>query len=868
MFFLKQKKFLTKSTVIMGLSLWLLIFVIVAKCTSYFNAYRHKGSGYAFEVMQEELLTNPLNFPASPGIQCLAVMGIITLFMLLYVALLFTKSKADIHVKQGTEEGTSKWLTNLAKWNKTYSDPGGEPTKDGAMNTIMTKEIYLSMNTRQTQRNLNTLVIGGSGAGKSRFFVKPNLCEMPLNCNFVCTDPSGELLLSTGKMLEGAGFKIKVFDLVDMDLSYQYNPLKYINNENDVILLVDCILANTTDPHKTGGDDFWEKAQKLMFQAFIFFIWLHGDEFHLAKNMNTVMRLMSGCQISEEESTEQGGETSKYFESLETLGWYFDENDVFHAGKPTDTSKGYIYHEPLSASGKDRDDISLKQWHKFMTGAGKTLKSILISAMARLSTLDSNIVAELLNDDTIELDKMGDEKTALFVILPQEHDSFNFLAAMLYTQLFQTLYFHAEKECQGNYIVVDSKGENLRIFELDRTIKAEEVKYNEDEVVVDFTHMSEEEMLNLVNFNVTVEHSKDNVPDDDPGAANERLEKVSNAYAKHAEQNVECVQKGDKFIVRIPPVSDKEEPFIVGIYGNPLFAKQRVEAIKAGCKVVRCGLYLPYHVRFLLDEFANIGRIPEFTKKLATCRKYSISASIILQSIDQIKTIYKDDWGTIIGNCDSFLFLGCQEINTLEYVNKLLGKTTQRKRNESVSKGGKGSSSLSYQWSGRDLMTVDELRRMDNLECIYVLRGEYPYKGLKHPFNTHKNYRFTEDADPANAYHYTPKKRALLNDEKSAYSESEYNSSTSSVFNDEQKQIIRENQERHFKNEASLNESKRIREMDLPVSTEPNEILQATIFAISGKDFVPDDMFADGDLYESQKVTSANTDDSTSVVNM
>ena len=129
-----------------------------------------------------------------------------------------------------------------------------------------------------------------------------------------------------------------------MDLSYQYNPLKYINNENDVILLVDCILANTTDPHKTGGDDFWEKAQKLMFQAFIFFIWLHGDEFHLPKNMNTVMRLMSGCQISEEVSTEQGGETSKYFESLETLGWYFDENDVIPAVKPTDTTKGYIYH--------------------------------------------------------------------------------------------------------------------------------------------------------------------------------------------------------------------------------------------------------------------------------------------------------------------------------------------------------------------------------------------------------------------------------------------------------------------------------------------------------------------------------------------
>ena len=804
--------------------LYLFADFLIAKACSYISAYPKKGFSGALNIMMEELATNPFNFPGKMT-NAVSMIALFTFFCVLIGMVINLQEKANRHVKQGTEEGTSMWMTDadpkLEKWNKTYSDPGGSPQKNGKQNAIMTQDIYLSMNTKQTRRNLNTLVVGGSGAGKSRFFVKPNLCEMPLNCNFICTDPSGELLSETGSMLEGAGYKVKVFNLVDMSESDRYNPLNYINCENDVILLVDCILANTTDPKKTGGDDFWEKAQKLMFQSLIFLVWEHGDEFHLEKNMNTIVTLMDGCKISEEETsdTNQGGRTAEYFDALQTKGWYFDNDNKFHVGKPEDSGQApalmegeaFYYHPPLE---NPEYDICIKQWIKFMAGAGKTLKSILISAMARLSTLDSPAVADLISEDNIELNKIGDEKTALFVIIPQEHESFNFLAAMLYTQLFQAMYYHAERECQGNYLVKDSNGELVKVFEIshksvieyeDDNAEEEEIEFignssnyntinnnnsndnqeeeKEEELSEnDLTDISnknkskkaneksseQEEKSNIAsedekvmaesNFGISIDRKNTEIDESAGDVDDEKVESMANAFCERA-KNAHCTKKGNKFLIKVPGVTPDAEEDIVGIYGNADFAAKRLKAIKDGCKVSRCGLHLPYHVRFMLDEFANIGKIPDFTKKLATCRKYSISASIILQSLQQIKTIYDKDWGTIVGNCDSFLFLGCQEIDTLEYVVKLLGKRTQRTRNESISKGGKGGTNMSYNFKGRDLMTADELRRLDNKDCVYILRGELPYKGRKHQFDNHPNYKYTADADSKNLYKFRPKPR-------------------------------------------------------------------------------------------------------------
>lgn len=817
-----NKKNVIKPSYVAGGIIYLIFCYFLIQYSGYQELYPKKDIVEVFNITMEEMPTDPLGFivPNTTGVMYILIF---TLIFGLIIAYIWTVNKRDEHANPKMTGGTAKWIKDdqLAnKWDKHYSDPPNSIEHDGHKNMVLTQNVFMSMDTRQTRRNNNVLVIGGSGAGKSRFFVKPNLCEMPLNCNFICTDPSGELLGDMGNLLEDAGFKIKVFNLVNMKESDRYNPMNYIHTETDVILLVDCILANTTDPNKKGGDDFWEKAQKLMFQAFIFLVWLHGDELHLPKNLSSIVSLMDNCQISEDDSSQDMNLTDKYFAAVKDQGWYFDADGKFQLGTcPPQYADKWEHYDPVGS------DICDKQYTKFKMGAGKTLKSILISAMARLSTLDSKDVSDLLADDDIELNKIGDEKTALFVIIPQEHESFNFLAAMLYTQLFQSLYFHAENECRGNYIVVDSNGENVKIFDIPREqeedsdidedsleeqeidfkfAKQDETNDNEkkepkkrkslftknvkqphiDESKLDAaaekstsinTNKAEGDELDQQFHDVTVNNSFNQIDKEkekeieeeakQTDADNESTEDAAKSVKEEAEAFAErakkahCVKKGEYYYIKVPAASGKkEDEEIVGKYKHPDFAKKKLKALLDGCRVTVCGLKLPYHVRFLLDEFANIGQIPDFTKKLATMRKYEISSTVILQNLAQIKNMYKDDWGSIMGNCDSFLFLGCPEMDTLKYVSEMLGKETIIVRDHSTSKGGKGSSSLSYKTQGRELATADELRRMKDSECIFVLRGEQPYRGLKHQYVNHPNYKYTADADEHNVYHFKKKK--------------------------------------------------------------------------------------------------------------
>ena len=467
--FIETKKFVICGTVA-------LLFLIL--CTLHAQAYMNNDYMLTFfdalTYVPAALSTHPFQFVAMPtGCSQYIAFSVLTFAMAtLYI---YTDEKRKEHIAPNLAYGTARFNDDLFGYNMKYSDPFEEPENNGQQNTIISQNIYLSMNTRCTRRNLNMIVIGGSGAGKSRFFIKPNLCMMPLNCNFVCTDPSGELLQDTGKMLEGNGFNLKVFNLVNMKMSDTYNPLKYIETENDVILLTDCILANTTDPTHKGGDDFWEKAQKLMFQAFIYLLWLHGDEVGLPRNFDSVMTLMRGSDISEEGQTRSGEEiesqTDKFFHMIE-FGYKEDTDGSRIIGsKETSEKEGYFH-----AYG---EDIAVKQYKAFKKGAGKTLKSILISAMARMSNFDSQDLVDLTSSDTIDLRSIAIKKTALFVIIPQEHESFNFLAAILYSQLFQTLYFYAENNCQGNYIVQDANGENVKIFEIDHAVKEDPQDENE-----------------------------------------------------------------------------------------------------------------------------------------------------------------------------------------------------------------------------------------------------------------------------------------------------------------------------------------------------------------------------------------------------
>lgn len=474
-------------------------------------------------------------------------------------------------------------------------------------NIILTNDVRMSLNTRQTRKNLNVMVIGGSGSGKSRFYVKPNL--MQANTSYVCTDPKGELLRSTGKMLEGYGYKIKVFNLIDMLHSHNYNPFQYIYDAGGkysataVIKMVNVLMKNTQKEGGGGGDQFWDDSTKALLAALCFY--LVECESREMQNFSEVMKLLKKAEVKEGEDNFQS-DLDLIFDALEFPEKYKTEeaenSEQFKNLKLTDLAKNA---KPASQY------MCLKYYKDFKKAAGDTAKSILISTAVRLQAFNIPEVMDLTCCDTLHLEELGDELSALYIIIPSSDDTFNFLAAMMYTQMFDVLYDRA-------------------------------------------------------NF-------------------------------KH-------------------------------------------------------GGRLPFHVRCLLDEFANVGTIPRFEELLATMRSMEISANVIIQNLSQLKKMYKDSWENVLGNCDSLLFLGGQEPTTLEHVSKTLGKETIDTRSRNRTKGKNGSTSENDGILGRELMTVDELKVMKDNECILFVRGLYPFFCDKFVIEKHPNYKLLEDSDKSNAY--------------------------------------------------------------------------------------------------------------------
>ena len=462
--------------------------------------------------------------------------------------------------------------------------------KDFFQNIPMTQTERITMASRPKQpkyaRNKNILVIGGSGSGKTRFFCKPSLLQA--HSSYVCTDPKGTLLPEIGTFLERKKYRIKCLNLINFRKSMKYNPLAYIRSEKDILKLVNALIMNTKGEGEKSSEDFWVKAERLYYSALIGYIWYEATEEE--KNFITLLDLINASEAREDDETYQSP-VDLLFSQLEE---------------------------------REPDHFAVKQYRKFKMAAGKTLKSILISCGARLAPFDIKELRDLMEYDELELDTLGDQKTALFVILSDTDSTFNFVAALMYSQLFNLL----------------------------------------------------------------------------------------------------C---------------DKADDF----YGGRL----------------------PVHVRLILDEFANIGQIPNFDKLIATIRSREISASIILQSQSQLKTIYKDAADTIVGNCDSTLFLGGKEKSTLKEISELLGKETIDLYNQSENRGSQVSHGLSYQKLGKELMTQDELAVMDGGKCIFMLRGVRPFLSDKYDLTRHPNYRYTADADPKNVFdmeRYMKKQRAVV----------------------------------------------------------------------------------------------------------
>lgn len=498
--------------------------------------------------------------------------------------IVYSKGKNKKKYRQGKEYGSARW--GESKDIAPYIDPKFEN------NVLITNTERLTMNSRPKNpkyaRNKNVLVIGGSGSGKTRFYVKPNLMQM--HSSYVVTDPKGTLVLECGKMLYENGYDIKILNTINFKKSMKYNPFAYLRSEKDILKLVQTIIANTKGDGEKAGEDFWVKAEKLYYTALIGYIYYEAPEEE--KNFKTLLDMIDASEVREDDETYMNP-IDRLFEALEK---------------------------------KDPSHFAVKQYKKYKLAAGKTAKSILISCGARLAPFDIRELRELMSEDELELDNIGDRKTALFVIISDTDDTFNFVVSIMYSQLFNLL----------------------------------------------------------------------------------------------------CDKADD-------------------VYGGRL----------------------PVHVRCLLDEFANIGLIPKFEKLIATIRSREISASIILQAQSQLKAIYKDHADTIVGNCDSTLFLGGKEKTTVKELSETLGKETIDLYNTSETRSNQKSFGLNYQKTGKELMSQDEITVMDGGKCIYQLRGVRPFLSDKFDITKHKNYKLLEDYDGRNGFdiekYITRKGKAKIN---------------------------------------------------------------------------------------------------------
>lgn len=494
---------------------------------------------------------------------CVGVAAALLIRLIVYV-----KGKNAKKFRKNLEYGSARWgrPEDIAP----YVDPKFEN------NVILTQTERLMMSNRpkdpKTARNKNVLVVGGSGSGKTRFFIKPNL--MQLHSSYVVTDPKGSIAVECGKLMLRNGYKVKIFNSINFKKSHHYNPFAYIHSEKDILKLVTTLIANTKGEGKSG-DDFWQKAETLLYTALIGYI--HYEAPEEEQNFATLIEFINAMEVREDDET--------------------FENNVDLAFK--------------ELASREPNHFAVRQYKKYKLAAGKTAKSINISCGARLAPFDIQELREITMYDELELDTLGDRKTALFLIMSDTDSTFNFLISMIYSQLFNLL----------------------------------------------------------------------------------------------------CEKADD-------------------VYGGRL----------------------PVHVRCLIDECANIGQIPNLEKLMATIRSREISACLVLQAQSQLKALYKDNADTIIGNCDSSIFLGGKEPGTLKELNQALGKETIDTFNTGESRGREVSHSLNYQKLGKDLATIDELAVMDGGKCILQLRGVRPFLSDKYDITKHPNYKYLSDANPRNAF--------------------------------------------------------------------------------------------------------------------
>lgn len=515
--------------------------------------YSSGGLIYALPYISEAI-NHPFSFS-----WCDNTPRMILIFTLIYAIGVMVYLSTMKNYRRTVEYGSAKWA-NALNLNRKYA------SKNYLENKLLSQNVRIGLNGKIHRRNLNTIVIGGSGAGKTRFYCKPNI--MQCNTSFVVLDPKGEILRSEGYMLEKEGYVIKVIDLIDMSKSHGYNPFHYIQSDKDILKLITNLIRNTTPKGSQSMDPFWEKSETALLEALMLYLYHYAPEDE--QNFTMVMEMLTYAEVKEDDE--------EYESPLDELFHHLERSDP--------------------------DSLALKQYQIYKQAAGKTAKSILISVGVRLAAFNLDSMASLTKFDELELDKIGERKTALFAVIPDNDSTFNFLVGMLYTQLFQMLYYQADY-----------------------------------------------------------------------------------------------------------------------VYGGEL----------------------PVPVHFLMDEFANVALPDEFDKLLSTMRSRQIFVSIILQNLAQIKTLFKDSWESIVGNCDELYYLGGNEQSTHKFISEYLGKETLDTNTFGKSTGHSGSYSTNYQQTGRELLTPDEVRLLNNDYGLLFIRGELPIMDKKYDLLKHPNINETTD---------------------------------------------------------------------------------------------------------------------------
>ena len=491
----------------------------------------------------------------------------ILIFIAIYIIGIGVYISTRKNYRRGEEYGSAKWGYSR-EINKKYKQ------RPNLTNKILTKNVSIGLNGKAHRRNLNVLVCGGSGAGKTRFFCKPNV--MQCNTSMVILDPKGEIIRDTGNLLKKKGYEVKVLDLINMEKSHCYNPFVYLTNDNDVQKLVTNLFKATTPKESSSNDPFWDTAASMLLLSLIFYLKYEAPEDE--QNFPMVMEMLRAGEVHEDDDT--------YVSPLDVL---FNNLEA-----------------------KEPEHIAVKYYRNYHSGSAKTLKSIQITLVARLEKFNLESLASLTITDELDLPSLGEKKTALFALIPDNDTSFNFLVSILYTQLFQQLFFLADHKYNGS---------------------------------------------------------------------------------------------------------------------------------------------LPVHVHFIMDEFANVSLPNDFDKILSVMRSREVSVSIILQNLAQLKALFEKQWESIVGNCDEFLYLGGNEQSTHKYVSELIGKETIDTNTYGKSSGRNGNYSTNYQTNGRDLMTPDEVRLLDNKYAILFIRGEKPVKDKKYDILKHPNVAYTTDGKGKPYYH-------------------------------------------------------------------------------------------------------------------